>query len=341
MICTTVLDAINPKLEMECSEGGEARGEDSSEDNVEAGPGCSREQDDHESSILHDSDIIDLRPHSDSDSDSKEDAQGGEEASGSGLFKKRKLSNSRNYRRNNNEDTEANEDSHSGGLSPCPNDAAGTSEGAPVATEDTDQIPSLDNSFISSHDEDVEDNEEPTSSVRARRIVRAEDLDSSDTEEGEEDEEEEEAASNDNDIQDQVRAVLERRPGPPRHNLLRDRHALQLGRGARLRPSFTRRQISSLDLVTRLQLAARLEAHEGCVNSLSFNTAGTKIASGSDDLNIIIWDWERKRKLLQYNTGHRANVFQSKIMPGDLLISSCSRDGQVGGSLEKKEKMFD
>ena len=331
MICTTVLDAINPKLEMESSEGGEARGEDSSEDNVEAGPGCSREQDDHESSILHDSDIIDLRPHSDSDSDSKEDAQGGEEASGSGLFKKRKLSNSRNYRRNNNDDAEANEDSHSGGLSPCPNDAAGTSEGAPVATEDTDQMPSLDNSFISSHDEDVEDNEEPTSSVRARRIVRAEDLDSSDTEEGEdEDEEAEEAASNDNDIQDQVRAVLERRPGPPRHNLLRDRHALQLGRGARLRPSFTRRQISSLDLVSRLQLAARLEAHEGCVNSLSFNTAGSKIASGSDDLNIIIWDWERKRKLLQYNTGHRANVFQSKIMPGDLLISSCSRDGQVG-----------
>ena len=325
MICTTVLDAINPKLEMESSEGGEARGEDTTEDNIEAGPGSSRDQDDHESSILYDSDIIDLRPQSDSDSDSKEDAQGGEEASG--LFKKRKLSNSRNYRRNNNEDTEANEDSHSGGLSPCPNDAAGISEGAPVATEDTDQIPSLDST--SSHDEDVEDNEEPTSSVRARRIIRAEELDSSDTEEGEDEEREEEAASNDNDIQDQVRAVLERRPGPPRHNLLRDRHALQLGRGARLRPSFTRRQISSLDLVSRLQLAARLEAHEGCVNSLSFNSAGTKIASGSDDLNIIIWDWERQRKLLQYNTGHRANVFQSKIMPGDLLISSCSRDGQV------------
>ena len=50
---------------------------------------------------------------------------------------------------------------------------------------------------------------------------------------------------------------------------------------------------------------------------------------GSDDLNVIIWDWERSRKLVQYNTGHRANVFQSKIFPGDLLISSCSRDGQV------------
>ena len=50
---------------------------------------------------------------------------------------------------------------------------------------------------------------------------------------------------------------------------------------------------------------------------------------GSDDLNVIIWDWERSRKLVQYNTGHRANVFQSKMFPGDLLISSCSRDGQV------------
>ena len=36
------------------------------------------------------------------------------------------------------------------------------------------------------------------------------------------------------------------------------------------------------------------------------------------------------RKMLQFNSGHKANVFQSKFMPGDLLITSCSRDGQVG-----------
>jgi hypothetical protein len=34
--------------------------------------------------------------------------------------------------------------------------------------------------------------------------------------------------------------------------------------------------------------------------------------------------------MLQFNTGHKANVFQSKFLPGDLLITSCSRDGQVG-----------
>ena len=35
------------------------------------------------------------------------------------------------------------------------------------------------------------------------------------------------------------------------------------------------------------------------------------------------------RKMLQFNSGHKANVFQSKFLPGDLLITSCSRDGQV------------
>merc|ERR1712013_781751 len=44
--------------------------------------------------------------------------------------------------------------------------------------------------------------------------------------------------------------------------------------------------------------------------------------------------------------GHKANVFQSKIMPGDLLITSCSRDGQVRlaelsvtGSLRSTKKL--
>ena len=122
---------------------------------------------------------------------------------------------------------------------------------------------------------------------------------------------------------------------------------------------------------------------------------GTKIASGSDDLMVIVWDWVRRKKITSFPTGHRENVFQvrftqlvmepegkeclapqhcsvlkrqkfshwnipltflteipilyfisfdaettridvkfcfflqSKFLPGDLLITSCSRDGQV------------
>ena len=79
----------------------------------------------------------------------------------------------------------------------------------------------------------------------------------------------------------------------------------------------------------RADLVNKLSGHEGCVNSVSFNSCGDRIASGSDDLHIILWDWQRNRSLLRFNTGHRANVFQSKILPGDLLLTSCSRDGQV------------
>ncbi|XP_023338808.1 DDB1- and CUL4-associated factor 8 [Eurytemora carolleeae] len=58
-------------------------------------------------------------------------------------------------------------------------------------------------------------------------------------------------------------------------------------------------------------------------------STGNRIASGSDDLKIKIWDWERRKQVVSFPTGHRENVFQSKFVSGDLLIASCSRDGQV------------
>ena len=55
------------------------------------------------------------------------------------------------------------------------------------------------------------------------------------------------------------------------------------------------------------------------------------MASGSDDLDVIVWDWQRRRKALSYNSGHSANIFQAKFLPftGDTHIVSTSRDGQV------------
>ena len=57
-----------------------------------------------------------------------------------------------------------------------------------------------------------------------------------------------------------------------------------------------------------------------------------RLASGSDDLDVIVWDWQRRRKVLRYNSGHSANIFQAKFLPfaGDTHIVSTSRDGQVG-----------
>ena len=48
-------------------------------------------------------------------------------------------------------------------------------------------------------------------------------------------------------------------------------------------PWFTNRRIGSLELTRRLEIAYKLEGHEGCVNALHFDPEGSLLASGSDD----------------------------------------------------------
>lgn len=89
--------------------------------------------------------------------------------------------------------------------------------------------------------------------------------------------------------------------------------------------------IGSSSLVERFELSYELSGHMGCVNALDFNETGTRLASGSDDLDIFIWDWEKRRPAFSFNSGHRANVFQSKFLlfAGDTHVVTASRDGQV------------
>ncbi|CAG5115618.1 unnamed protein product [Candidula unifasciata] len=95
--------------------------------------------------------------------------------------------------------------------------------------------------------------------------------------------------------------------------------------------SFVEHVQGSLHMARKLVLKESMKGHEGCVNALSFNRIGTLLASGSDDLNIILWNWQRARPSLIYDSGHRSNVFQAKFMPfsGDCHVISCARDGQV------------
>ncbi|XP_036160129.1 DDB1- and CUL4-associated factor 8-like [Myotis myotis] len=105
---------------------------------------------------------------------------------------------------------------------------------------------------------------------------------------------------------------------------LRDR---QLGSSAR----FVYEACGARAFVQRFRLQYGLEGHSGCVNSVHFNQRGTWLASGSDDLTAIIWDWVRQRPVMAFNTGHRNNVFQAKFLPncGDSTLATCARDGQV------------
>uniref|UniRef100_A0A2R5L8J1 Putative wd40 repeat protein n=2 Tax=Ornithodoros turicata TaxID=34597 RepID=A0A2R5L8J1_9ACAR len=87
----------------------------------------------------------------------------------------------------------------------------------------------------------------------------------------------------------------------------------------------------SMRMVERLELMYKMKGHEGCVNALHFNSTGTRLASGSDDLCVVVWDWTIGEQVLKFDSGHRSNVFQAKFMPmsGDCYIVSCARDGLV------------
>ncbi|OQR79013.1 DDB1- and CUL4-associated factor 8-like, partial [Tropilaelaps mercedesae] len=112
---------------------------------------------------------------------------------------------------------------------------------------------------------------------------------------------------------------------------------------------FRSRCYGSLRSVERLELMAKLDGHWGCVNSVSFCSEGHLLASGSDDLHCMIWEWQRNRALLIFETGHRSNVFQTKFLPNrnNSAIVTAARDGAVrlhelcdgGSALESSRKI--
>lgn len=61
--------------------------------------------------------------------------------------------------------------------------------------------------------------------------------------------------------------------------------------------------------------------------------SGQLLASGSDDTNVVLWDWARNKPLSTIKTGHKSNVFQSKFLflnaKSQVNIVTCARDGQV------------
>jgi len=76
-----------------------------------------------------------------------------------------------------------------------------------------------------------------------------------------------------------------------------------------------------------------LIGHQLAVNSVSFNSCGELLVSGSDDRHVIIWDWARAQShiITKYWSGHNRNVLQAEFMPygDDHDIITCGADGQV------------
>eukprot|EP00262_Sarcandra_glabra_P001529 TRINITY_DN1166_c0_g1_i1.p1 TRINITY_DN1166_c0_g1~~TRINITY_DN1166_c0_g1_i1.p1 ORF type:complete len:478 (-),score=70.36 TRINITY_DN1166_c0_g1_i1:227-1660(-) len=96
-------------------------------------------------------------------------------------------------------------------------------------------------------------------------------------------------------------------------------------------PRFNRRIGGSEAFVKRIDLYGKLNGHEGCVNTVHFSPTGDLLVSGSDDRQIIFWNWATRSKQFSYSSGHSDNVFQARIMPftDDRSIITSAADGQV------------
>ncbi|XP_063241067.1 WD and tetratricopeptide repeats protein 1 [Bacillus rossius redtenbacheri] len=83
--------------------------------------------------------------------------------------------------------------------------------------------------------------------------------------------------------------------------------------------------------VKRLGLEKELEGHNGCVNCLEWNESGTTLASASDDVQVILWDPFRYRKIHTITTGHHGNIFSVKFLPksGDAVLVTGAGDSRI------------
>ncbi|KAI8740901.1 WD and tetratricopeptide repeats protein 1 [Biomphalaria glabrata] len=103
---------------------------------------------------------------------------------------------------------------------------------------------------------------------------------------------------------------------------------------------FQRSEQVTPDLVNRLGLEKELEGHGGCVNCLEWNEKGNMLASGSDDLNVILWDPFNHKMISKLQTGHQGNIFSVKFLPhsNDALIVTGAADHRINvHDLNRKE----
>ncbi|XP_041470689.1 DDB1- and CUL4-associated factor 8-like [Lytechinus variegatus] len=130
---------------------------------------------------------------------------------------------------------------------------------------------------------------------------------------------------------DMENEILGRHLPAPKSQALHEIRAREFGHYQRCPLPYCLNFMGSIPLVERLDKYCELKHHEGCVNTLHFNPGGDLLASGSDDLEIVLWDWAQQKPKLIFESGHRSNVFQAKFMPcsGDATLVSCARDGQV------------
>lgn len=117
------------------------------------------------------------------------------------------------------------------------------------------------------------------------------------------------------------RSIFGARGEPPPHKLARRVHHHHYSLG------FTPYIVQRLEKVQLLN-------HRGCVNCANFNSEGSLLATGSDDLKLKIWEgsFATNDVTLKHSieSGHHHNVFHVGFNPADeSKLASCAADGEI------------
>ena len=89
--------------------------------------------------------------------------------------------------------------------------------------------------------------------------------------------------------------------------------------------------MSSVFEKSRFELVGTLQGHSSSVCSMSFSPDGTKVASGSSDKTVKLWD-VTSGECLQTLEGHSDIVHSVSFSPDGTKVASGSDDETVKGS---------
>ncbi|KZV35132.1 hypothetical protein F511_06838 [Dorcoceras hygrometricum] len=97
---------------------------------------------------------------------------------------------------------------------------------------------------------------------------------------------------------------------------------------------FPRRISASQTLIEKIDLYGKLNGHRGCVNTIEFNSTGELLVSGSDDRQVMLWDWAKQKLKFSFPSGHLDNIFQARIVPFSndrkiVMLSQLLENGSV------------
>ncbi len=104
----------------------------------------------------------------------------------------------------------------------------------------------------------------------------------------------------------------------------------------------TAHALQSHEALLRRLTVSRWEGHDGCVNRICWNRAGSLLASGSDDRRVLIWDYQKRGAVrATIPTGHSANIFAVRFLDSDENIVSGGMDTECRVSSIARESVND